>query len=312
LIYYRDFPHGRFNLDAIKSVALLLGASPTTLGALAGLAKEPAMRAGVVVVIVAHGQPDRLLRHLQATFAQTRRPDRVIIVDHARGYDIRAVATARFPAALVVTLAGDLGPAAALAYGFQHAVEVLGAAWVWLMGDEGQPAPDCLQLLLEAARRQGLDAAGPLVVARDEASDPLCQTAASGLARPPLAVAKCNGTLFHRDVFRHCGYPKAEVIIGSQQGRFLSRLRKAGITSAIVATARYLDEQPERARDRARSRLLRGLAWPFLSFSPRLLLAGVRCCLHGSRQGIQLSSVPASAMMLPTQPAAEEQQVSAQ
>lgn len=203
------------------------------------------MKGGVVAVIVARGQPAQLLRHLDMVFGQTRRPDRVIVIDQAGGYDLQAVVTGCFPAAMVAILPGSLGPAAALAYGFQQAVEVLRGSWLWVLDDEGEPASDCLEQLLAAASRHGLDAAGPGPIdPPGPALAPWRQEPVPGSRDLMPMIVRSSGTLFHRNLLLRSGYPRAEAIGAGDDSGFLRRLRTAGISCATVGAARYVHPRP--------------------------------------------------------------------
>ena len=152
---------------------------------------------------------------------------------------------------LARTLATNSGGAGGFATGLSWAVE-RGADLVWLMDDDGVPAEDCLQLLLE---RDELDFWGPLVV--DEADTarlvfPIRLPGSTRVAHDVAAVEAAapdgllrdivipfNGVLVTRVLVERIGLPRAEFFIWGDDHEYRLRAEAAGARIATVTGARF-------------------------------------------------------------------------
>lgn len=103
----------------------------------------------VAVVIVNWNGGALLDRCLAALEAQTRAPDRLVLVDNASTDGSLERAGSRHPAAQVIRLAENAGFAAAVNLGVTAAV---GCEWVALLNTDAFPEPAWLEALLTAAR----------------------------------------------------------------------------------------------------------------------------------------------------------------
>lgn len=154
------------------------------------------------------------------------------------------------------TLTTNTGGAGGFATGLAWAME-RGADLVWLMDDDGVPAPDCLPTLL-AARRQAPDLEfwGPVVV--DEADpgrlvfpirlpggtrvvhDVAAVTAAASGGLLHDIVIPFNGVLVTRALVERIGVPRAEFFIWGDDHEYRLRAEAAGARIATVVDARFL------------------------------------------------------------------------
>jgi len=104
----------------------------------------------VSAVVVTFNRLEKLKNVIAAIEAQTRRPDRLVIVNNAS-----TDGTDEFLATLesslnvdVLALQQNLGGAGGFSKGMEHAYES-GADYVWIMDDDCYPKPDALELLVD-------------------------------------------------------------------------------------------------------------------------------------------------------------------
>jgi len=104
----------------------------------------------VVAVVVAYNRVELLRECLEALSAQTRTPDRVVVVDNASEDGTADAVRAGWPSAEVLELGRNTGGAGGFTIGLAHAVVEHSADLVWLMDDDTVPAPAALAELLRA------------------------------------------------------------------------------------------------------------------------------------------------------------------
>lgn len=208
--------------------------------------------ARVVAVVVTWNRKELLARNLRAVLAQTRPVDEILVVDNASTDGTGESLANEFPTVRVVRLAGNAGAAGGMHVGVREGL-ALGADWLWLMDDDGVPAPDCLAEQLRIAQRENYALCGPVVRAIEQSdlfafpwpgrAPPRSVTAfrqANGLdayatAKPPL----WNGTLLYADAARSYGLPKYEMFIWGEDNEYCERLHAAGLSAGIAIRADY-------------------------------------------------------------------------
>ncbi|RYG75216.1 glycosyltransferase [bacterium] len=109
----------------------------------------------VCAIVVTFNRQVLLKDCLRALLGQGRPLDTILVVDNASTDGTGAMLQEEFPAATfptieVLSLPKNSGGAGGFHAGMKHAYEG-GFDWLWLMDDDGTPAPDCLQLLLDQA-----------------------------------------------------------------------------------------------------------------------------------------------------------------
>ncbi|KAB2370838.1 glycosyltransferase [Actinomadura montaniterrae] len=115
----------------------------------------------VAAVVVTYNRIELLAEALAALGAQTRRPDRIVVVDNASGDGTAEMVRTRFPDAELLELSRNTGGAGGFAAGIAHALKG-DADWLWLMDDDTVPEPGALAALLAAAT--GPDSDAPVLV----------------------------------------------------------------------------------------------------------------------------------------------------
>jgi GT2 family glycosyltransferase len=102
--------------------------------------------APVTAVIVAFGEPESVLRAVHGLLAQTRPPSQVVVIDnHPDEASAAAVEAAQLPAE-VVRPGRNLGYARASDLAAERATQ----PWILFVNPDAEPAPDCVETLLEA------------------------------------------------------------------------------------------------------------------------------------------------------------------
>lgn len=203
----------------------------------------------VCAVVVTYNRRHELARCLEAIQTQTRPPDRIAVIDNASSDGTRELLEREWSGVEAFIMDENLGGAGGFHHGMRWAFEQ-GYDLLWLMDDDGLPAPDCLERQLEASERHGLGISGPLVV---DASDESLLTfgldreteVASLLERADGdlfrgEVNPFNGTLIHRDVVTRIGLIKREMFIWGDEEEYILRAKHHGLPVGTVVTARYL------------------------------------------------------------------------
>ena len=197
----------------------------------------------IVALVVTYNRCELLMGCLEGIFAQTRRPDRVFLVDNAstdgtpellreRGYLDRADLT-------YLRLGENLGSSGGFAEGVRAARE-LESDWLWMMDDDSQPESDVLERLLAApqAADPGTVALCPKVVYADGSLDRNQRGDFRRRLRPlrdgeyvpgrELGFMSFVGTLVRTGAARATDPPKAEFFVWGDDVEYSLRLRRQG------------------------------------------------------------------------------------
>lgn len=208
----------------------------------------------IVAVSVTYNRRELVTRLVRAAEAQTVRPDLLILVDNAStDGTAEAVRTldARVPVQ-VVALESNTGGAGGFRAG-QEAAMAAGADLIWLMDDDGTPAPDCLERLLPHVGTH--DFLGPLVVDEDDEDALVFPIRLPGTARVvrrtsaaveaahdgliEQVVIPFNGVLLTRELVERIGTVDARYFIWGDDVEYLWRSQRDGARIATVTGARF-------------------------------------------------------------------------
>jgi len=188
---------------------------------------------GVCAVVVTFRRAALLQECLHALKSQTRPPERILVVDNASGDDTLEILAREFPSVEVLPLPENVGGAGGFHAGMKHAYEA-GFDWLWLMDDDGRPAPDCLQLLLDAGTFPGVrvplqqDSTGQLYgvsLWRRGEVDVTSRLAQTGEAITGKFLFRFVGPLIAREVVARVGLPNAGFFIWFDDIEYALRLQ---------------------------------------------------------------------------------------
>lgn len=236
---------------------------------------RPALNAAITAIVVTYNRKALLQRCLAAVTSQTRKPDRILVVDNA-STDGTAQWLAEWAAhgevnqRHVAVMPKNLGGAGAFAEGL-HAAIAMGTELAWLMDDDGYPASDCLERLVEYMTAETLDAVSPIHADVDNPrlpAFPLFDSRRRLIRQLPYHPATggpfirqranlFNGMLIQASAVARVGLPRAELFIRGDEVDYLHRMRCAGVPFGTLCTATFFHPS-----DRSeRVRFFGGMAW---------------------------------------------------
>lgn len=205
----------------------------------------------VVAVVVTKDRPDTLADSLDAICRQTRRVDRVVVVDNGDDPKVAEIVDRVDLPTTYLPSKRNLGGAGGFALGMLHAL-ALGADWVWCADDDGRPeTDDVLATLLRTAVENSLDEVSPLV-ADIEHPDRLAFPLRRGLrwrrrradfrslAVLPGYASLFNGALFRAEALDVIGVPDYRMFFRGDETEMHRRLLRSGLRFGTATGVAYL------------------------------------------------------------------------
>ncbi len=239
----------------------------------------------VCAVVVTRNRRALLVECLAALGAQTRPPDRILVVDNASTDGTAKLLRDEYPDVELLSLTTNEGGAGGFHAGLRRA-QAGGSEWMWLMDDDTIPTRSCLQALLDAARRAPHPAPALLsskVIWTDGRLHPMnCQgfererteavVVASERGLMPLRTATFVSLLVSRRAIDISGLPLRRYFLWSDDIEYTARiLRRAPGYLVPASVALHKTQQPHTAISTAGERfyfhvrntlyMLRGTAW---------------------------------------------------
>jgi len=204
----------------------------------------------VVAVVVTHNRASLLRETLSALLIQERTPDSIVVVDNA-SVDETSEVIASFPDVVHLRLTENLGGAGGFQAGIRYALEQ-GAAFLWLMDDDGRPRePTCLTRLLHTAKYHNAGIVGPLIL---DVSEPerlafpvhlgrrriFDRARLSGYPVIENFAHLFNGTLIRSSVFSTIGLPDSRLFIRGDEVEFFYRAKARRIRIVLDTGVEFL------------------------------------------------------------------------
>ncbi|GAB3023660.1 galactofuranosyltransferase GlfT1 [Mycobacterium bourgelatii] len=214
------------------------------------------MSESVFAVVVTHRRPEELARSLEMLTAQTRAPDRLIVIDNDDSGDSRIhdLVAAQQITSIYLNSRRNLGGAGGFALGMLLAL-AHGATWIWLADDDGRPQdPKVLETLLACAKKHDLAEVSPMVCNIDD-PDQLAFPLRRGLVwrrraselrtEPgqdllPGIASLFNGALFRASTLEAVGVPDLRLFIRGDEVEMHRRLVRSGLPFGTCLDAVYL------------------------------------------------------------------------
>ncbi|WP_346290802.1 glycosyltransferase family 2 protein [Sphaerothrix gracilis] len=216
----------------------------------------------VAAVVVTFNRKALLIRCLELLQQQTRTVDKIIVIDNAssdgtpdllqdKGYlDNSQIDYVRLPA--------NTGGAGGFHEGMKRA-HTAGYDWLWLMDDDGYPAPNCLEKLLTVSDR--FEVIGSTVLSTEDASKlalklrildahgnfairQYIQTYEQLLAAAPGGIYSgfanfFNGVLINKEIVEQIGYVQKELFIWGDEYEYFIRIKQTNYKIATKSDAFY-------------------------------------------------------------------------
>lgn len=196
----------------------------------------------VCAVVVTYNRCGLLRECLQALRKQTRAVETVLVVNNASTDDTRKVLAEEFPEVEVLDLAENGGGAGGFHAGMKQAYEQ-GFDWLWVMDDDGRPAPNCLEKMLAQSRPGSVlvplqqDKLGGTYGICIWNGSPIDVTADVLAQKRPLSgdyVFSFVGPLLSRKIVEKIGLPIKEFFIGFDDWEYALRIKRKTDAEIIV------------------------------------------------------------------------------
>ena len=212
-------------------------------------------------IIVTYNRKDLLVACLKANLAQSRRLDKIIVVDNAStdgtADTLQASGLLADERVEYLRLDTNCGRAGGFAKGMAHAV-AQGLDWFWLMDDDAEPAPDSLEKLIEGSYALPTDADRDRCVFVSRVTTPagtidshhrrhwsIVSLGSRRLddeeyhsPRTEIGVASFVGFLVGRASVEAVGYPRSEFFIYYDDTEYSLRRRKGGGSIFLIRDSR--------------------------------------------------------------------------
>jgi rhamnopyranosyl-N-acetylglucosaminyl-diphospho-decaprenol beta-1,3/1,4-galactofuranosyltransferase len=207
------------------------------------------MKKRVCAVVVTYNRQELLRQCLLALRPQMGDGDCILVVNNAATDATSSMLRGEFPDVTVLDLPENIGGAGGFHAGMKWAFDA-GYEWMWLMDDDGRPAPDCLSLLLQSARPNCVlvpaqqDEKGNLygfaLLRNGERRDATSEIAAQGKAVSGKFLFAFVGPLIRREIVMRIGLPNPEFFIWFDDYEYALRIHGVrGAQIIAVPKARF-------------------------------------------------------------------------
>lgn len=203
----------------------------------------------VAAVLVTWNRRELLMGCIAGLRAQTRPVDAIVIVDNASTdgtWD--ALQEIRDPKMHCFRMAENGGGTAGFTHGIERALE-LGFDWIWLMDDDAEPTPSCLEKLWALDERRSGDAVLCPLIRGDEGLQlyhhkhvdrgdlSIRNVELDGRAVVPISANAFVGPLFPSTLVRTFGLPKVKYFIWWDDTEYTFRISDRGRRIVLATEA---------------------------------------------------------------------------
>jgi len=208
----------------------------------------------VHALVVTYNRRALLERCLAALLGQTRRPDRILVIDNASTDDteawMREVACVADDGLEYVRMSRNLGGAGGFAEGIARAIAEE-ADWTWMMDDDAEPHAEALEQLLRVAHSPervygslavcGAATAWPMTLEDEGGRQVSLAASIPDLAR--VGFLPFLGFMIHRSLVARIGLPDAGFFIAADDVEYSLRAGRAGASLWLAGRSRI--EHPQ-------------------------------------------------------------------
>ncbi len=184
----------------------------------------------ICAVVVTYNRRNLLRRCLNDLLCQSRRPDKVVIIDNASTDGTEEMIKKRFIenfSVFYLNLGANLGGGGGFHYGAQRAFEE-GFDWVWMMDDDCAASKTCLENLLKGVDDRQ-DVYSPIVLSSEDKRTVLWGIQATvGSGNCEVGTLPFNGFLIHRRTIETIGFPEKNFFIYGDDTEYNQRARIHG------------------------------------------------------------------------------------
>jgi rhamnopyranosyl-N-acetylglucosaminyl-diphospho-decaprenol beta-1,3/1,4-galactofuranosyltransferase len=207
-------------------------------------------------VVVTYNRKALLRECLAALQAQLRDEDEILVVDNASSDGTSELLDKEFPDVQRLTLPENVGGSGGFYEGMKWAYE-RGFDWLWLMDDDGRPAPDCLARLLAHRRPNTVivplqhDSGGRLYGIAKWQKRSIDVTAEIVAQKQPVIgsyLFAFVGPLVPRTAIEQVGLPNKDFFIWFDDAEYSLRLSSKGVQVEVVPDALFFHNMGENAR----------------------------------------------------------------
>lgn len=218
------------------------------------------MNKRVAVVVVTYNRLNLLKEGIEAIKNQTHKPESIIVVNNGStdGTDVWLASQTD----LTVYNQQNVGGAGGFNRGIKEAYDA-NFDWIWVMDDDGYPAPNCLEMLLAATvKKPEVNVWGCIVVDRDNPSNLAfdCDQVINDTGEINWDIEFINnwapffnGVMFSREIIEKIGFPNPSLFIWGDEVDYMERTKQIGV---IASTTKAVFYHP---KDRLYSTLYRDL-----------------------------------------------------